>query len=300
MARPALHRRYDLTSLQLFIAVAEEQSLTAAARRENMVLSAASRRIAELEATSGASLLERHARGVTLTAAGKTLVHHARQMMLALHRMDGELSDHESGVRGRVRLYAIASALSQFLPEELNAFLAANPGVKIDLEEGTGLQVVEAVAEGVADAGIIAEQTPATGLQILPYHTDRLVLLVPPGHALERRRALRLAQALDLDFIGPRADSSLNALLVRAAAQAGRALKLRVQVQSFDVMCRMIEAGLGVAVLPAGAVRANLKARTLRAVRLAEPWAERRLFVCTRDADRLAGAVQRLVEHLSR
>jgi DNA-binding transcriptional LysR family regulator len=299
MARTSLHRRFDLISLNLFLAVAEEQSLTRAARREHMVLSAVSKRIADLEAAAGTLLVERHARGVTLTAAGKSLAHHARQVMLTLHRMDGELGEHERGIRGRVRLHAIASALLEFLPEDLHRFLKANPGIRIDLQEQTGQDIVEALVEGAADVGVIAEHTPAPGLTCIPYRTDRLVLVVPRGHPFERRRSVRLRDALSFDFVAPHIASSINAVVMRAAAEAGRAIKLRVQVRSFDVMCRMIQAGLGVGVLPERAIQAQIKANEVRCVPLKERWASRELQICVREAVRLPVVADRLVAHLS-
>jgi DNA-binding transcriptional LysR family regulator len=291
-------RRFDLTSLRLFVAVAEELSLTKAAERESMVLSAASKRIADLEDAAGSPLLQRHARGVRLTAAGQSFLHHARQVILVLHRMGGELSEHGTGIRGHIRMHAIASALSEFLPEELQVFMQKNPGIKIDLEEQVGPAIVQAVADGAADFGVIAEQTPAPGLKLHAYRTDRLVLVVPNRHPIASRRSLRLKDALDYDFVGSHVDSSLHALLLRAAAEAGRAIKLRIQVRSFDCMARLIQADLGIGVLPAGAIGPQLKTRAVRAVKLDEPWAVRQLNLCLRDEQAMPIAAQRLVQHL--
>ena len=291
-------RRFDLTSLRLFVAVAEELSLTKAAKRESIVLSAASKRITDLEDAAGSPLLERHARGVRLTAAGQSFLHHARQIMLAIHRMGGELSEHGTGIRGHVRMHAIASALSEFLPEELQVFMKKNPGIKIHIEEQVGPAIVQAVSEGAADFGVIAEQTPAPGLKLYAYRTDRLFLVVPNQHPLASKRSMRLKDALDYDFVGSHIDSSLHTLLLRAAAEAGRAIKVRVQVRSFDCMARLIQAGLGIGVLPAGSISPQLKTRAVRAVKLDDPWAVRLLNVCLRDEQAIPIAAQRLVQHL--
>jgi DNA-binding transcriptional LysR family regulator len=292
--------RFDLTSLQLFVAVAEELSLTKAANREHLVLSAASKRITELEDAVGSPLLYRHARGVTLTPAGQSLLHYSRQVLQTLHRMQGELSEFAEGIQGHIRMHAIASAIIQFLPEELDAFLTQYPRVKIDLEERVGPEIVRAVAEGTADIGIIAEGTPATGLELLPYHTDRLVVVTPKRHPLTRLKSVRLAETLEYDYVGPRTGSSLYSLMMRGAMEAGGSIKLRVQVRSFDGMCRMIQANLGIGILPAGAIAPQLKSMGIRTVALTEDWASRKLYVCVRELDSLPVTARQLVRHLSR
>lgn len=291
--------RFDLISLKLFVAVGDELNITRAAERENIVLSAASKRIADLEASIGAALLLRHARGVTLTPAGQTLLHHARQVLQTLARMEGELSDFTAGVKGHVRMHAIASAISEFLPRELGGFLSRYPMVKIDLEEHVGPVIVRAVADRTADIGIITENTPAEGLEQLPYHVDRLAVVVPAGHPLTGRQSVRLTDALAYDFIGPHPDSSLMAVIMRGCRESDSPIRLRIQVRSFDGMCRMIEENLGIGILPVMAIEHQLTSDRLRAIPLAEGWAERRLFLCVRELAALPVSARQLVQHLS-
>jgi DNA-binding transcriptional LysR family regulator len=291
--------RFDLISLKLFVAVGDELNITRAAERENIVLSAASKRIADLEASIGAALLLRHARGVTLTPAGQTLLHHARQVLQTLARMEGELSDFTAGVKGHVRMHAIASAISEFLPRELGGFLSRYPMVKIDLEEHVGPVIVRAVTDRTADIGIITENTPAEGLEQLPYHVDRLVVVVPGGHPLTGRSSVRLTEALAYDFIGPHPDSSLMAVIMRGCRESDSPIRLRIQVRSFDGMCRMIEENLGIGILPVMAIEHQLTSGRLHAIPLAEDWAERRLFLCVRELAALPVSARQLVQHLS-
>jgi DNA-binding transcriptional LysR family regulator len=291
--------RFDLISLKLFVAVGDELNITRAAERENIVLSAASKRIADLEASIGAALLLRHARGVTLTPAGQTLLHHARQVLQTLARMEGELSDFTAGVKGHVRMHAIASAISEFLPRELGGFLSRYPLVKIDLEEHVGPVIVRAVADRTADIGIITENTPAEGLEQLPYHVDRLVVVVPAGHPLTGRPSVRLTEALAYDFIGPHPDSSLMAVIMRGCRESDSPIRLRIQVRSFDGMCRMIEENLGIGILPVMAIEHQLTSGRLHAIPLAEDWAERRLFLCVRELAALPVSARQLIQHLS-
>lgn len=292
--------RHDLTSLRLFVAVAECGNLTRAAQREHLAVSAISKRIAELEALVGTPLLLRYPRGVGVTPAGQSLLHHARQLLQLLGRMDAELGEYAGGAKGHVRVHAVASALTQFLPEEIESFLSRYPLVNISLEERTGKAVVQAVADGSADLGVVASQTPLLGLSAVPYHRDRLMIGVPQGHVLARRKAIRFADALDYAFVGPHADSSLASLMTEGAKACGKPVQQRIQVSSFDAMCRLVETRLGITMLPKAVLAPHVAAGRIRMVALKEEWAVRQMSVVVRDPGQLSPITQTLIEHLQR
>jgi DNA-binding transcriptional LysR family regulator len=291
-------RRMDLTSLQLFVAVCELGSIGRAAEREFIAASAVSKRLSELEATVGTQLLYRHARGVNLTPAGESLLHHARSVLFSLEKMQGELSEYADGVRGHVRIHASISAIVQFLPEDLGAFIRAHDQVKIDLEEHLSAEVIRAVQEGAADLGICNAAAGFGDLQSLPYRRDRLVLIVPRGHVLSGRRALAYADALDFDQVGLHSTSSIYVAMRQAAEAVGRTIKLRIHVTSLDAMCRMIHNGLGVGVMPARAFELIHGVGELESVPLTDAWAQRELRLVARDFSSLPVTARLLVEHL--
>jgi DNA-binding transcriptional LysR family regulator len=293
-------RRIDLTSLQLFVAVCELGSIGRAAEREFIAASAVSKRLSDLEAAVDTALLYRHSRGVTLTPAGESLLHHARTVLFGLERMQGELSEYAEGVRGHVRMHANISAIVQFLPEDLGAFARAHSQIKIDLQEHLSPDVLHAVREGAADLGLCNVPATAEGeLQSRPYRTDRLVLVVPQGHALQAREAVQFDEVLDWDIVGLHAGSSISLAMRQAAAQAGRPLRQRIQVTGLDAMCRMIDNGLGVGLLPDRAFALMQGVGRLAAVPLDEPGALRALRLVARDFDALPVTARLLVEHLT-
>ncbi len=226
MKNPDRHfaRRIDLTSLQLFVAVCELGSIGRAAEREFIAASAVSKRLSDLETAVGSALLYRHSRGVTLTPAGESLLHHARTVLFGLERMQGELSEYADGVRGHVRVHANISAIVQFLPEDLGAFAREHAQVKIDLQEHLSPDVLHAVREGAADLGLChtGDGAEPQELQSRPYRSDRLVLVVPEGHPLAGRPAVRFEDVLDWDIVGLQANSSISLAMRRGAARAGR------------------------------------------------------------------------------
>ena len=289
---------FDLQSLRVFLQVALTGSLTRAAEKSHMTLSALSKRIAELERTADCSLFTRHPRGLELTPAGTELVHHARAVLDAVNRMAFAMGDFAIGVRGNVRIWANTSAITQFLPQDLASFAREQPLVRISLEEKTSEQVIAAVADGEADLGIFADNIPSSNLEKYLYRRDRLVLLVPRGHPLAARTEIAFEETLDYDFVGLNQGSSLLQRLTEAAAGLERALRLRIQVSSFDAIGRMIEAGLGIGVLPEGALRAGNTG--LHAIRLTDGWAHRSLWLGVRSKTALVPEAAKLLEHLCR
>ncbi len=292
-------RRMDLTSLQLFVAVCELGSIGKAAEREFIAASAISKRLADLEATLGTPLLYRHTRGVDLTPAGESLLHHARSVLYSLEKMQGELSEYVDGVRGHVRVHASISAIVQFLPEDLGAFIREHEQVKIDLEEHLSTEVVRAVQEGAADLGICNVGVGTGELQTLPYREDQLVLIVPQGHALAAAGAINFVQTLDWDHVGLHATSSIYLAMREAAAAAGRSIRLRIHVTGLDAMCRMIHNGLGVGVMPRRAFELMHGVGKLACVELQDDWARRRIDLIARDFSTLPVTARLLVDHLT-
>ncbi len=295
-------RRVDLTSLQLFVAVCELGSIGRAAEREFIAASAVSKRLSDLETTLQTPLLYRHTRGVSLTPAGESLLHHARTVLFGLEKMQAELSEYADGVRGHVRIHASISAVVQFLPEDLGDFIRRHGEVKIDLEEHLSTEVARAVQEGAADLGVCNSgglgRAALGELQTFPYRQDRLVLVVPQGHALREQAAVPFVDTLAFDHVGLHANSSIYLSMHQAAQQAGRVIRLRIRVSGLDTMCRMIDNGLGVGVMPQRAFELVRGASRLVCVPLADAWATRRIELLARDFSTLPVTARLLVDHL--
>jgi len=290
---------FDLVDLRLFLHVAEAGSITAGAARSGLALASASARVRGMEEQAGVPLLERGRRGVEPTPAGRTLLHHARLVTGQMERMRGELGEYARGLKGHVRLLANTAAAAEFLPEILAVFLAANPSVDVDLDERPSPEVAQAVAEGLAEVGIAADHANLSGLVVMPFRTDRLMLVVPRGHKLADRGRVALAEALGSELVGLSGDSALGGHLAEHAARTGALMRTRVRVRGLDAACRMVALGAGVAVVPEAAARRWTGEGSLALVKLEDPWAERRLVVVVRRLDTLPSHARRLAEHLA-
>ena len=289
--------RPDLTSLALFVRIAELHSITTAANASHIALAAASRRVTQLEDQYGVKLLYRTARGVELTPAGHALLGHARSLMSQVDTMRADLSEYTKQGKGLVRMHANASALAQYLPEDLASFAAMHPEVKISLGEERSGAITDALRSGATDIGIVMEGADTEGLQVLDYRADTLAVVVPRRHPL-RGKPVAFETLLDHDFVGLDSSTVISQILAAQAVAAGRPLRLRVQVKSFDVVARLVQAGLGIGVLPEAAIR-GFASMGLRAVPLTDAWATRRMNVCVRHYAALTAPARALVDHLA-
>jgi DNA-binding transcriptional LysR family regulator len=296
-SRPA--RPLDPVSLQLFVAVCEEGSVARAAAREAMVASALSKRLAALEAGLGAPLLVRHARGVAPTPAGEALLARARELLAAMQRARAELGEFADGVQGSVRVLASPSVLAEQLPDDIGRFLARHPRLRVSLDERVSADIVRALLDGVADLGVAWDRVDIADLVARPYRRDRLCVVMPPTHALARRPSLRLAEILAEASVGVAPGGLMDRLLRREAARLGAELVHRIQVSSMDAACRIVAAGLGLAILPREVAVPHAGAGRLALVPLAEPWAERQFMILTRPRAQTSAAARLLAQELA-
>ncbi len=291
--------RFDLLSLKLFVAVCEHRSISRAAEAENIAASALSKRISHLEDMLKTPLFVRSNKGLELTPAAHPLLHHSRVVLRDLTQMERELLDHAEGVRGQIRLHASLSTIVQYLANDIRDFMLLHPALRIDLQEGLSQEVMRAVAENAADIGVFGGNTPLPGLRIFPYHSDKLVVIMPSDHALSKAGKLKFKEVAEYDLVGPQHGSYLDSLVLRAAADLDHPLRLRIRVNGFEPSRSMVEAGLGIALVPEHHAARYVTSSPLTAVPLDEEWAVRYWKIGVRDAESLPVPVQLLIKHLS-
>jgi DNA-binding transcriptional LysR family regulator len=289
---------FDLTDLNLFRHIVEAGSITHGAERAHLALAAASTRVRHMEDALGAALLVRSRQGVTPTQAGRTLLQHARAILRQTESLREDLGAYAGGLAGQIRVLSNTNALTEFLPEALSSFLAAHPNVSVDLQERLSDEIVGLIAEGVADLGIVAGTVDVSALETYPFRKDRFVLVVARDHPLARRSKIAFAQVLDHDFVGLDRASALQRFLAEKAAPAGRPLRLRVQLRSFDAVCRLVECKVGIGIVPETTARRVARTMAIAIVFLTDAWAVRELTICVRRLRDLPPYARQLVEHL--
>lgn len=290
--------RVDFVTLKLFCAIAQSGSITKGASECHLALSAASRRISELEETVGLTLLERTAKGVTLTQAGHAVMQHALRLFQGFEQFSNELGEYAKGAKGHVRLWANMSALTEFLPNSLASFLKIHPDIQVDVEEQISGDIVKALLDGIADIGVFAEGTPTAGLETSIIGQDELVVVCNKSHPIKSRKNISFEECLAYDFVGLNRGSSLLELTSRQAERLNKQMRLRIQVRSYDAMCQMIAVNLGVGILPIQACAPQIKAMDLKVIRLDDAWAKRNLLLASKENGRQSPASTLLIEHL--
>jgi len=303
--------RFDLITLNLVLAIAETQSITRGAEREHLALAAASKRLSDLEVRLGVLLFERRARGVELTEAGRAMVRHIRSLNASLHALESDVVEFSRGIKGHLRIAANASAIAECLPADLASFSQAHPGIRISLDDLTSAEVQAAVASGRADVGIFVPPQHESRLSCQPYREGELAVLVPTGHVLAGRAAAAVAAAatgtpvavrfdalLDFDIVGLHLGAAAHEQMRDRAQALGRTLNVRVQVRGFDAIAQLVEAGLGVAVLPAVVAQRFARIFAVQPLALDEDWARRPYLLAVRTQEVLPAVVQRFVEAL--
>jgi DNA-binding transcriptional LysR family regulator len=289
---------FDLVDLSLFRHVVEAGSITRGALKANLALGAASTRIRHMEESLGASLLTRGRQGVSPTQAGRALLTHARAILQQTERLREDLGAFAGASAGQIRVLSNTNALAEFLPEALSAFLAAHPQVSVELEERLSDEIVGQIAEGVADIGIVAGTVDTGALTTFPFRKDRFVLAVARGHALAKRSEIAFADVLEQNFVGLDRSSAIQRFLSDKAARIGKPLRLRIQLRSFDAVCRMVESNVGIGIVPETTAQRAAKTMAIATVALKDAWALRELTICVRDLKELPNYARQLVDYL--
>lgn len=281
-------RRFDLVSLRLFVAAVDAGSLSAGALQFGISAAAASKRIAELEAHVGMTLLVRGKKGVAPTAAGQAFLAQATQVVAEVERLALTVDDYRRGAGGRLRLWANPSAFAGFLPGLLARFLATHAAVMVDLEETLSQEAVRAVVNGATELAIVGENTPLEGLHSFVCDCDELVLLLPVDHELAHQKFVDFRAAVELNLVGLSRSTSLMRQIAFLGESVGRPLRVCVQVRNFDAVCRMVSVGIGAAIVPRAAGAPHVRSMGLAMVGLRGIPVKRRLLLAMRSPDHLS------------
>lgn len=290
---------FDIPDLRLFIHVAEASSLTGGARRASLSTAAASMRIKSLEGQLGSRLLYRDSQGVELTPAGHELLNHARAIMRQVEYIKDEFSQYAEGESGHLRIFANTTAVSDFMPDVLARFLVSRPGVTIDLQERLTNDIVRGVIDGSTDLGVVAGPIRANKkLEIIPFSVDRLVVVTPKGHELEKRHDVSFKETLVYPHIGLREGSTLFNFLKDQAAETNTSLQIRIQVFGFESACRMVSRGVGISILPRSIALRYADFLDIVCIDLDDDWAERERSLIVRELNALPKCGKDLVQEI--
>lgn len=290
---------YDLTDLRLFLNAVATGSFSEGARKANISVSAVSERMKALEREAKATLFIRKARGSELTPAGREFAELARAVLMQTERLEGAVAAWHDRLAGSVHLLSNSNAMSSFLPEILARFLVRYPEVDLTIGEALSDDIANAVRSGKADIGVVAGTANLDGLDVTPFRTDRLVLLVPLSHRLSGRKRVAFAEIVAEPFASLNEDAAIEKYLQAQAARLGCTMKSRIRLRSFDSIARVVAANAGIAILPASIAASSQAQHGARLVELSDEWAIRNLVICRLPGKSVRQEIMRLEEELT-
>lgn len=288
----------DVDSLALFLKAAELHSLTKAAEVSNLSLAAASRRISMLEDRFKTTLFERTSRGIELTPAGAALTEYAKRLLVQMNQMQSEMSAFESGNKGLLRVMASTSVIAQYLPADLAKFSKKHPHFKVVVQERWSDEIVSSLLAAEADIGVIMKGPSTEGLEIMDYKTDHLSALIPKGHPLAKIKNIRFSDVLDYDIVALEPSANLMKLFSIQASQLEKGMRLRAQVRSFEAILPMVQAGLGIGLIPFAIGHPMTLGNLVECRPLEEDWAIRQMLLCVNKNQSGNPAINKFIDSL--
>ncbi len=287
----------NLSWLQSFVAVVEEGSLSRAARVLHLTQPAVSRHLAFLEQHFRAVLLERTARGVNLTPAGRAVYQAAKKALGLLEEARREVAARAEALTGEVALAASTIPGEYVLPPLLGRFQELHPGVRVRLEVADTRVVLEKVRRGEVQLGAVGALAPDKSLRHAPFCRDELVVVVPRGHRFAGRREVDLAEFCAEPLVLREPGSGTRAVLEARLKERGvplGALRVRLELGSTEAVLNAVAAGLGISLVSRLAALDHASAGKLAFATLSGVRLERDLYLVWRgklEADRLGGTL---------
>ncbi len=266
-----------LDQLRIFVAVAERQHVTQAARALNLAQSAASHAIAALEACHDTRLFDRIGRRIELTEAGRVFLAEARTILAQVERAELALSEFGTLTRGTLTVQASQTIAGYWLPRHLVAFHRAYPRIDIRLTIGNTAQVAAAVESGEAELGFVEGAVESAHCASTVVARDQLILVVSPGHPWSRRPALKPASLPESQWVLREPGSGTRSVFEQALQGLGvdpRRLQVAMELPSNEAVRAAVEAGLGATAISASVAAPSIETGLLHHVPLRLPQRE--------------------------
>jgi DNA-binding transcriptional LysR family regulator len=288
-----------LEQLRVFVAVAEREHVTEAARTLNLTQSAVSNALAALEARHGLRLFDRVGRGVSLNAVGRAFLPEARAVLSRARAAEATLTDLAGLRRGRLAVFASQTIASYWLPTRLTAFHRAHPGIELDVSVGNTREAARAVLDGEAEIGLVEGEVDDPALLQQVIGSDRLAVITAPDHPWAKTARLERAGLIASPWVLREPGSGTRASLEAALAAVGvdaADLQVAMTLPSNEAVLAAAEAGAGATALSLSVAQASLSAGRLVAAPFDLPPRDYRLLrhrerYCTRAGDAFVDAI---------
>ena len=289
-----------LETLKTFCDVVETGSLSRAAKQNRVTQSAVSQQLAALERRYDKRLVDRAPHlGARPTEAGLAFYRDLKPLLEQFDAIEQRVRERPGVVSGHIRIATVYSVGLHTLPRVMKESLSKYPALELRLEYRRTDQVVDACLRGEIDFGIVALPSKRRELEVVSLGSDELVLAVAPDHPLAGKKRLALADLAGQPFIAFERDIPTRKLVDRLLEHAGVDVRVVMELDNIETIKRTVEAGIGVSLLPAPALAAEVRARSLARRKLRESPIERPIGLIHRKGRELARGAQAFLELLT-
>jgi DNA-binding transcriptional LysR family regulator len=290
----------DLSAMKVFCDVIETGSFSRAAALNSLTQTAVTRKVQVIEEQLGCRLIDRSKgrKGHLPTAAGTLYYDGCRKILSSYRTLVERIGDAQGDVNGTVRVETVYSVGLHELPRHMKDFLRLYPRAQIHVEYSRRNRIYDACLSERTDLGIVAYPTEQRRIGVIPFRTDRLVLICAPNHALARKRSIRFGEFDNVPFVGFEGDIPTRRAIDQYAEEAGASLDVHMAFDNIETIKRSVEVGLGISVVPRSTVDQEVRVSTLRAIPIV-PVCERPIGIIYKKGRPLSLTARRFIELLT-
>ncbi len=281
----------DINQLEVLVTVARERSFSRAAEVLNRTQPAISQAIRRLEKEIGETLFDRSSKDGTLTFAGEILLDHARQMLNLRHTAQAALREMRGLHRGKVTISANEHTVFYLLPI-IEEFQAKHPKIKVEVQRGVASRIPKQITAREVELGVISFTPNDDSVRSVGVGTDELVLVVSPLHRLAKNDKVSVKDLGDEAFIAHNAVSPYREKVIETFEKYKTTLNIEVELPSLEAIKRLVERGVGVALVPKLTAQSEIDSGHLVALTVNEMKLERKLNIIYRRNSSLSHAAE--------
>ena len=286
----------DVRDLQIFLSVAKYLNYTRAAEEVNLSQPSVSVRMRELERDLGSKLFEQLGKKIALTEAGHLLVPYATRIIGAMSDARHAIDELQGLERGLLRIGASTTPGMYLIPRTLAHFKRSYPKIEVHLAVRDTRQIEDGVIRNEFDFGFVGGHLAGDEVDVLPWITDHLVLVVPPNHILARKKSVKIVDLRKERFILREPGSATRAAIVNHLQKADLAVETDMEMENPESVKKAVQSGLGIAFISKFAVETELKAKSLVAIPVKGLDINRELKIVYRKDKHLSRASQAFIE----
>lgn len=286
----------EVRDLQVFVSVARHLNYTRAGEEVHLSQPSVSVRIKQLETELGVKLFEQLGKKVALTEAGQLLISYAHRILTAVEDAELAIRDLQGLQRGSLRIGASTTPGMYIIPRTIARFKEQYPQIEVQLGIRDTREIETGVVRNEFDFGFVGGHLAGDDIDVLPWLTDELVLIVPPTHRLARKKIVKRDELAKERFIGRESGSATRAVLAGYLQDWNLRLQTVMEMENPESLKKAVQSGLGIAFISKFAVESELKAKTLATVQIAKPTINRELKIVYRKDKHLSRAARAFIE----